>query len=260
MSDMRDLVPLTADRVDALVGSCAPCTYWIDAPGHGHAGDPVARRARLHSWITEVTDAWGPPGRVLLTDDPQQSDGHVLLAPAQYAAGLASFSTAPSDPATVMLLTVVLTPEAAAESPGARNGRLAASGRSAAARRAGTRIVRALGPSTLGKALVVAAVKDALSHQVRSIDAIGVHRPASRAIGRTPHACVLDVGTLESVGFTVVREHPVYPRLRLDLRRTLAIKDDAMELVNRALAKLQGSRAGVEGARVDPTARIDPTR
>lgn len=233
---MRDLQPLTADRIDALAGSCAPCTFWIDPPGREHTGhgadaaaeSTVGSRARLREWITEVTEDWGPPGWLVLPSSASgqrvHADGHVLFAPAKYAAGLAAFSTAPSDPETVMLLTVVL------------------SGTAASGRR-------------LAKALVVAAMKDAQARQARSIDAIGVRRRAATAAGRTPHRCVLDVATLESVGFVVVREHPFCPRLRLDLRRVLALKDEALGLVQRALAHIGPSQ--VDGARPDATARVN---
>jgi GNAT superfamily N-acetyltransferase len=85
----------------------------------------------------------------------------------------------------------------------------------------------------LPKVLIQAAAKDALRHKARSLDAIGA-RPA--AIGH--HPCIPEVAALERAGFRVEREHPTYPRLRLDLRNALTLRDEAAEMLSRALARM----------------------
>lgn len=194
----RDVRSLTPDRVEDLLGPCAPCTFWQTVPHNGHRRDPEPH-VLLADWVRDVTDDWGPPGRVVYVDGVPI--GYVVLAPARHVPRLAAFATGPSDPATVMLVTAMV-------SDGSR-------GRG------------------LHKALVQAAAKDALRHKARSLDVIGA-RPT--ALGH--HPCITEVAGLERAGFRIERDHPTYPRLRLDLRNALTLKDDAAELLSRALARM----------------------
>jgi GNAT superfamily N-acetyltransferase len=199
---MRDLRPLTVDRVADLAGDSALCTFWQTVPHNGHVrqeepGELVAR------WVRAVTADWGPPGRICYLEG--RPVGNVLLAPARYVPRLAAFATAPSDPATLMLVTVRVSQD--------QHGK------------------------GLRKALVQAAVKDALRHRVRSIDVIG-----ARPVAVQKHPCVLDVAFLENIGFRVVREHPFYPRLRLDLRTVVTVREEAAAVVRKALARIPGVR------------------
>jgi hypothetical protein len=104
---MRELRPLTPDRVGDLVGPCAPCTFWQTVPRNGHS-DPREPLEQLADWVETVTADWGPPGRVAYVDG--EPAGHVLVAPARHVARLAAFATSPSDPSTLMLVTAVTTP------------------------------------------------------------------------------------------------------------------------------------------------------
>ena len=203
---MRELRPLTPDLVPDLVGSCAPCTFWQTIPrnGAGESADPVAL---LADWVAEVTADWAPPGRVAYVDGA--SAGFVIIAPARWLPRLAAFPTAPSDRSTLILATVVTV-----------ENRPEHSGRG------------------LRKALVQSAAKDALRAKARSLDVIAA-RPL--AVGR--HACVVEARVLERSGFHVERDHPVYPRLRMDLRTVVALRDDAAERLARALARVPGVRA-----------------
>jgi GNAT superfamily N-acetyltransferase len=199
---MRDLRPLTPDRVTDLVGSCAPCTFWQTVPRNGHPqlGEPVDQ---LAEWVEAVTADWAPPGRIAYVDG--EPAGHVLLAPARHVPRLAAFPTSPADPSTLMLVTAVTTPEQAGHG--------------------------------LRKALLQSAAKDALAHRVRTIEAV-----AARPLAVSRHDCVLDVSVLEKAGFRVERDHPAYPRLRLDLRTVVTLRDDAAAALARALAGVPGVR------------------
>jgi GNAT superfamily N-acetyltransferase len=199
---MRELRPLTPDRVGDLVGSCAPCTFWQTVPRNGHS-DPSEPLDWLAEWVESVTADWGPPGRIAYVDG--RPAGHVVVAPARHVARLAAFPTSPSDPSTLMLVTAVTTP--------------ACAGRG------------------LRKALVQSAAKDALRHRVRSLEAV-----AARPLAVSRHACVLDVGFLEKVGFRVERDHPAYPRLRIDLRTVVTLRDEAAAAIARALDRVPGVR------------------
>lgn len=199
---MRELRPLTPDRVADLVGTCAPCTFWQTVPRNGHS-DPRAPVELLTDWVETVTADWGPPGRIAYVDG--EPAGHVLLAPARHVPRLAAFPTSPADPSTLMLVTAMTS------SGHADRG--------------------------LRKALVQAAAKDALHHRSRSLEAV-----AARPLAVSRHTCVLDVAFLEKVGFHVERDHPAYPRLRIDLRTVVTLRDEAAAALARALAWMPGAR------------------
>lgn len=210
----RELRILTPDRVGDLLGPCAPCPYWQTLPHNGHTpcADPLAL---LADWVAEVTDDWGPPGRVAYVDG--SPIGHVIVAPARHVPRLAAFAAAPSDPSRLMLLTIGV-------SPG--------------------RHVKGL-----RKSLIRAAAKEALQHRTRSLTAIGARAPAAS------HPCILDVALLERAGFRVEREHPTHPRLRLDLRTAVTVRDEATEFVRQALARVPGLRPVPEAPNPDGATR-----
>jgi GNAT superfamily N-acetyltransferase len=199
---MRELRPLTPERVGDLVGPCAPCTFWQTVPRNGHS-DPLDPLERLAAWVETVTADWGPPGRIAYVDG--EPAGHVLVAPARHVARLAAFPTSPADPSTLMLVTAVTTP------PYAGRG--------------------------LRKVLVQSAAKDALRHHARSLEVV-----AARPLAVSRHACVLDVAFLEKAGFRVERDHPAYPRLRIELRTVVTLRDEAAAAIARALARVPGVR------------------
>ncbi len=77
---MRELRPLTPERVADLVGACAPCTFWQTVPRNGHA-DPREPGELLLDWVETVTADWGPPGRVAYVDgEPAGTAGCTLAA------------------------------------------------------------------------------------------------------------------------------------------------------------------------------------
>jgi len=199
---MRELLPLTPERVGDLVGACAPCTFWQTVPRNGRA-DPREPGELLLDWVETVMADWGPPGRVAYVDG--EPAGHVLIAPARHVPRLAAFATAPSDPSTLMLLTAMTVPGHADRG--------------------------------LRKALVQTAAKDALHHRSRSLEAV-----AARPLAVSRHACVLDVAFLEKVGFRVERDHPAYPRLRMERRTVVTLRDEAAAALARALARVPGMR------------------
>jgi GNAT superfamily N-acetyltransferase len=65
----------------------------------------------------------------------------------------------------------------------------------------------------LGRVLVQAAAKDLVRRGVRSLEAFG-------GLQYVQGACVLPAAHLLAVGFTTVRPHPRWPRLRLELKNT----------------------------------------
>ncbi|MBP2417314.1 GNAT family N-acetyltransferase [Microlunatus capsulatus] len=64
----------------------------------------------------------------------------------------------------------------------------------------------------VGRHLVQTAAALVARRDIRALEAVGTHHAGP--------SCMLPVSWLESVGFTVVRPHPVTPRLRMDLQTT----------------------------------------
>ena len=62
----------------------------------------------------------------------------------------------------------------------------------------------------IGRQLVSSAAGLVARRDLRALEAVGTRREGP--------SCMIPVGWLESVGFEVVREHPVTPRLRMDLQ------------------------------------------
>ncbi|HEY5247610.1 MAG TPA: hypothetical protein VIJ15_04040, partial [Dermatophilaceae bacterium] len=97
----------------------------------------------------------------------------------------------------------------------------------------------------LGRVLIQVAAKDVMRRGVRAVEAFGyLGDPGS------PKAdCVIPARFLTAVGFKTVREHRIYPRLRLDLRTALTWRVDMEAAVERLLSAVrspsltQGRRA-----------------
>jgi hypothetical protein len=100
----------------------------------------------------------------------------------------------------------------------------------------------------IGRVLVQSMAKDLVKRGVRAIEAYGA----------VADCCVLPVGYLESVGFVTVRDHPRYPRLRLDLRSTLSWREDVEGAWERLVGVVRPFPAGA--ARQGSGRKVAPTR
>lgn len=70
----------------------------------------------------------------------------------------------------------------------------------------------------IGRVLLQTMARDLTRRKVRAVEAFADRAPAGRA-------CHVPAGFLEASGFQVVREHPRYPLMRMDLRTALTWKD-----------------------------------
>lgn len=92
----------------------------------------------------------------------------------------------------------------------------------------------------LGRALVRQVAREALRRpRVRAVEATGVRVPAHRSsrYGR----CVVPLDFWLACGFTVVREHPLTPRVRLDARVLAAWRSELEEAVELAWTRVRGA-------------------
>lgn len=190
--------------------------------------DPVRRVAvRGHeaeekaAWVSRVLREWGSCGRVALVDD--EVVGHLIWAPPVHAPGAQGFATAPISSDAVILTTARVDP----------------------AHRGGG----------LGRMLVQGMAKDLIQRGgVKAVEAFGDTR------GRTGH-CVVPADFLLAVGFSTQRAHPVNPRMRMDLRTTLSIREELEKGLERLLAPVKRpSPAKLDPLRLDPLRRLGSSR
>ncbi len=172
--------------------------------------DPVRRDAvRGHeaeekaAWVSMVLRDWGSCGRVALVDG--QVVGHMIWAPPVHVPAVDGFATAPVSADAVIMTTAHVAPQH---------------------RGAG-----------IGRMLVQGMAKDLiLRGGVKAVEAFGDTR------GRAGH-CVVPADFLLAVGFSTQRAHAVNPRMRMDLRTTLSIREELERGLETLLGAVSGKRA-----------------
>ncbi|MDT0342150.1 GNAT family N-acetyltransferase [Streptomyces litchfieldiae] len=202
----RLLVPLTPDNFSDLPSRCRACVFWELDPVAAEKAERTGQSVlEKESWLSTLLLRWGSCGRVAYVDE--QPAGFVLYAPPAYVPRSGAFPTSPVSADAVQLLTGWI-------SPGFQG-------------------------QGLGRVLMQTTAKDLLARGVRAIEVFGDARSSDTA------SCLLPTGYLLAVGFEVVRPHPVFPRLRLELKRTVSWRAD-MEL---ALDRLLGSARPITALR-----------
>ncbi|MEV5337289.1 GNAT family N-acetyltransferase [Streptomyces sp. NPDC052676] len=195
----RRLVPLTLDNLQDLPKRCRTCVFW--------ELDPVSGESAVQSGTAEVEkEAW--ISAVLLDWGScgrvvyvdDNPVGFVLYAPPAYVPRSTAFPTSPVSPDAVQLITGFIMPGYQGQG--------------------------------LGRVMVQTVAKDLLRRGFKAIEAFGDAR------WKEP-ACVLPADHLLAVGFKTVRQHPTYPRLRLELRSTLSWKEDVEMALDRLLGAVQ---------------------
>ncbi|GAA2033062.1 GNAT family N-acetyltransferase [Pseudokineococcus marinus] len=219
----RSIGALSLEHVAALPDPCRSCVRWeLDAPAADAArrsGDPAFEK---EAWLSRTLLEWGSCGRVVHVD--RELAAFVTYAPPHLVPRSLQYPTSPVSADAVLLMT-------AGVLPGHRGG-------------------------GLGRMLVQAAAKDLTRRGVRAVEAFaeagGGEGTAADALPPTSGRGSLDVpaarlgggchvpaGFLREVGFEVVRDHPRWPRLRLELRTALAWREDVERALDRILADLR---------------------
>ena len=221
----REVRPITAADAADLPGDCDACLFWEHGPVGSARLDtpgvaPTDGAGHKSAWIDEVTRSWGAPGRVVFVDG--DCAGYLTFAPPGCAPRTFAFPTAPVSEDALALLTI--------------------------------RVRRRYAGQGLGRVLVQTACKDALQHGYRAIEAFAVTPAVARL-----HGCVIPAGFLEAVGFETVRDHPAYPRMRLDLRSTVGWLEDVERAVERIVGSLRGLRPSPPVGTAQHTAEPDAT-
>jgi len=133
--------------------------------------------------------------------------GFLTMSPASLVPRLGAFATTPTSPDAAVLMSV--------------------------------QVVEEFRGKGIGRQLVQSAAALLSRRDIRALEALGTHR-------RGP-SCMMPTTWLESVGFVVVRPHPVTPRLRMDLQTAQRWRPDLGAAWNN-LTALVGQPAGPEPA------------
>ncbi|RJQ83348.1 GNAT family N-acetyltransferase [Pseudonocardiaceae bacterium YIM PH 21723] len=208
----RRVVSVTLDNLDHLPRRCRGCVFWELAPHIKEQAEEFGQtELEKEAWLSSVLLEWGSCGRIIYADNVPA--GYVLYAPPGAIPRSAAFPTSPVSPDAVLLTSLYVMPEFAG--------------------------------GGMGRILVQAVAKDLTKRGVKAIEAFG------NASVESTSTCVVPADFLVSVGFKTVRQHPKWPRLRLELRTALTWKED----VEAALERLLSSVSIQATAPVEPVLR-----
>jgi GNAT superfamily N-acetyltransferase len=198
------MAPLTLEALADLPERCRGCVAWeLDAVAAKRAAAAGGTTFEKEAWLSEVLLSWGSAGRLAYVDD--ELAGFVTYAPPVHVPRSQAFPTSPVSADAVLLMTGHVLPRH-------RGGGLA-------------------------RMLVQGAAKDLTQRGVRALEAFG-SAEGERGEERRPD-CVAPAAFFEAVGFTVVRPHHRYPRLRLELRTALSWREDVEAALERILASVR---------------------
>ncbi len=205
----RRLRPMTAADLSLLPDPCARCTFW-EVSLHD-----LAAPDHLHRDRTQIKREWADTVTrrwgycgVIATEGDELL-GYATMAPAGMVPRLGALDTAyPINPDAAVLLS--------------------------------TRVEEPYRGRGLGRQLIQAAAGLMVRRDIRAIDAVGSYREGP--------SCISPVGFLQRVGFSVVRQHPVTPRLRMDLQSTARWLPDLGAAWNRLTGLMPQPAPGPEPA------------
>ena len=199
----RRLANLTLDNLADLSSGCRSCVFWeLDPPAARQACAGGAAELEKEAWVSDTLLEWGCCGQLVYVDGV--AAGHVLYAPPAYIPRSLGFATSPVAGDAVLLMSAHL--EAAYVGAG------------------------------LGRMLVQGVARDISRRGIRAVEAFG--RPSDT--DDPDLLCLPPTDFLLAVGFKTVRPHPRTPRLRLDIRSLVSLREEAGSAVERLLATISG--------------------
>lgn len=214
-SSGRRVARLTLDNLDDLPSMCRSCVFWeLDPVRRERAIEAGESACEKEAWVSRALLEWGSCGRLLYVDD--EPVGYALYAPASFVPGADAFPTSPVSEDAVLLATLMVRPEYSG--------------------------------GGLGRVLVQSVVKDVLRRGdgIRAIEAFGDLAPPG---GGTEPGCVVPADFWLRVGFKTHRNHPRYPRLRMDMRSVLSWREEVEQAVERLIHAVRPRPVAVPGHR-----------
>lgn len=243
----RQVLALTVDRLSLIVDPCATCTYWERTPAQSVRPSSSAAETK-RGWLTSVLLEWGIPGRIVLVDGTPA--GYVTYAPAHLVPRAMAFPTAPVSEDAIVLVTARIS----AAYTGQGLGRVLVQSAVKDSLRRGFRAIEAFATASdhasvesdvvaSGNGKDVGRGRNGATHGSAGSQGSGTHDAvAGDADGRrlwSPDHCLLPIGFFTAVGFYTVREHPAYPRMRLDLRTALGWREEVEQAVERLFSPVR---------------------
>lgn len=207
----RRISPLTLDTLQDVPAPCRQCVFWELDPVVGARAERRADTAEhKQAWLSQALLEWGSVGKVAYVD--ATFAGYLVYAPPHLVPRSLAFATAPVSADAVLLATGRVLPQYAG--------------------------------GGLGRMLMQGVARDLTRRGVRAIEAYGVHNESDANLDARERAaraggCLLPQDYLLAVGFTTIRAHPRYPRLRLDLRTALSWRGDVEQAVERLLGSVR---------------------
>ncbi|MEB3370723.1 GNAT family N-acetyltransferase [Saccharopolyspora mangrovi] len=194
----RRVVGVTLDNLDHLPPKCRRCVYWELAPH-------IREQAEEFGETELEKEAW--VSSVLLEWGScgrivyvdGVPAGYAIYAPPAAVPRAASFPTAPVSADAVLLTALKVIPE--------------------------------FEEGGLGRVLVQNVAKDLTRRGVKAVEAFG-------DLTGEADGCVIPAGFLQQVGFKTVRQHPKWPRMRLELRTAISWKEDVEAALERLLTSV----------------------
>ncbi|MDP9182970.1 MAG: GNAT family N-acetyltransferase [Actinomycetota bacterium] len=193
----RRAVNITLDNLDDLPRRCRTCVFW--------ELDPVSHDRAVEAGDTAFEKESWVSATLLewgscgkIVYVDSIPAGYVMYSPSMYVPRSLAFPTSPVSADAVLLMTGYVLPEF-------QGGGLA-------------------------RMLVQGVAKDLVRRGIKAIEAFG-------DLQHEGPACIMPAEYLKAVGFKTVRPHHRFPRLRLELKTTVAWSEN----VEAALEKLLGS-------------------
>lgn len=203
----RRLANLTLDNLGDLSHKCRACVFWeLDPVAGARACADGAADLEKEAWVSDTLLEWGSCGQLVYVDG--RPAGHVLYAPPAYVPRSLSFATSPVAADAVLLTSVTVDP--------------------------------AYTGGGLGRVLVQGVVRDISRRGIRAVEAFG--REDTGGTETDEHTqCLPPADFLRAVGFKTVRAHPNTPRLRLDIRSIVSLREDVEYAIERLIGTISAS-------------------
>lgn len=178
------LVPLSMSTIGMIPQPCRDCAFWELDPRAAEAASRVGHTGfEKEVWLSGVMLTWGSAGLIVTVDD--EPAGYALFAPPPTVPGAAAFPTGPVSPDAVLLTTA--------------------------------RVDERFVGRGVGRYLMTGVIQSLTRRGVRALEVFGREGNPPRTAEPGRRHCSIPADFARAVGFTEVRPHRKYPRLRYEL-------------------------------------------
>jgi len=198
------LVPLSMSTIGLIPEPCRSCVFWELGTDTADEFEESAGHAGFEKevWLSGVMLTWGSAGLIVTVDD--EPAGYALFAPPTTVPGVAAFPSGPVSPDAVLLTAA--------------------------------RIDQRFAGQGIGRHLINGVVQTLTRRGVRAMEVFGREdrvRRADRAQPPSRKHCTVPAEFARAVGFTEVKAHRRYPRLRFELSGALGWKAEVEAALER---------------------------